>query len=308
MSGICECGSPLRTLGSPSCAVTIGRSYMDVFVNTYNADGTLYELDLSASPTLNAAYFAALIAAGATNQWNVSPVIMNGESERADAKTESFNNDTVMEYVQNGMKSVKGVWVKSPANISNTLLGWNCSFISVFRITDLGQIVGLKGSGWQKIRPIKIQKGSFQSKLVEQSNTNINVQKTMFQFNWEAGDCDNELVTIEPASFASGYDIKSLKGLVQVDLEPHLVNTATTVKVAANTNQGSLLNPILVTGLVAGDFTVTNRTTGAAVTISGVTEISGKYVITYASQTGNLLALTCTKTGYQFATYNYTSN
>ena len=47
MSGICECGSPLRTLGSPNCAVTIGRGYMDVFVNTYNADGTLYELDLS---------------------------------------------------------------------------------------------------------------------------------------------------------------------------------------------------------------------------------------------------------------------
>ena len=308
MSELCDCGGTLRTLGTSSCPVQIGRDYKWIFMPTYKADGTVYELDLSSNPALNAAYFAALIAQGAAVQWNVSPVVMNSDAERADDKTETFNNDTEMEFVQQGMKTVKGIWTKLPANLANTIKGWNCSSVSCFIITDQGQLLGLKGSAWQIMRPIKIQTGSFVSKFVQQNNVTIGVQKAMVQFNWDAAECDSNLVTIEPASFASGYDIKSLNGLIQVDFIAHLANTATTVKVAANTNQGSLLNPVLVTGLIDTDFTVTNRTTGANVVVTGATEIDGKYVITYTSQTGNLLALTCSKTGYQFATYNYTSN
>ena len=87
MSELCDCGGTLRTLGTSSCPVQIGRDYKWIFMPTYKADGTVYELDLSSNPTLNAAYFAALIAQGAAVQWNVSPVVMNSDAERADDKT-----------------------------------------------------------------------------------------------------------------------------------------------------------------------------------------------------------------------------
>lgn len=308
MSELCDCGTALRTLGTAACPALISPVYKWVFTPQFKADGTANELDLSADPTLNAAYFAALQIASADKPWIVSPRVMNFENTRAEAKMETFNNDTEQSYVMDGMKVEKGIWRETPANLSDTIKGWNCTPMVAFAITQSGQLLGMEGSGYKKLRGIKISLGSFYSSLVQNNNVTIGIQKTMVQFTWDSSECDKNLKMIAPSSFAVGYDIKQLAGLIQVDFKPHLANTATTVKVAADTNQGYLTTPVLVTGLVVGDFVVTNRTTGVVITPSGLTEISGLYVITYASQTGNLLSLACTKTGYQFATYNYTSN
>ena len=302
---IVDCGSGLRSLGIAGCPALFGRAYKFVFTQYFKADGTVNELSLATSPTLNSAYFAALLIQ-ADKPWLPSPEILNYESEREADKFETFNNDTISLFVQQGKRTVKGVIAQVPANLSVALKQWNKTQVGVFIITDKGELVGMEGSGWMKLAPIKIELGSFGSVLGVQTNTALNVQKAMIQFNYDVSECDANLKMIAASSFDAGYDIKQFNGLVQVDFKAHLVATATTVKVAADTNQGSVYSPILVEGLVVGDFVLTNLTTGLAVVLSGVTEIAGKYVGTHAAQTtGDDMKLTCTKAGYQFAPYLY---
>lgn len=303
MCNVCDCSGGIKSLGVASCPALFDAAYKFVFTPYFKSDGSINETSFAANPALNAAYFAAKIALTLDQPWYPSPEVMNFESERAEAKFESFNNDTVKLFVQNGERTVKGIWVNVPAKIADILNEWNCTQWGFYVITKAGELVGMEGSTYKHLAPIKIQKGSFSSILQQKSNTAIMVQKAMVQFQYDISECDGNLKMIDAPSFATGYDIKQLNGLINVVQKPTTAITATTLSIAADTGQGDIYTPILVEGLVAGDFVISNLTAGTTVAKT-LAETSGKYVLTFSAQTaGDYLKVTCTKSGYQFTIY-----
>jgi len=303
MCNICDCDGGLKSLGEAGCPALFGRAYKYVFTTYFKSDGTVNELDLSSNPTLNKAYFDALLRAN--DPWIPSPEVMNYNTEREDDKFEEFNNGTLSLFVQQGKRSVDGIWVNISANIAGIIKEYNCYNVGFYVITDLGQLIGMEGSGYKKLAPIKIEKGSFSSKLMMQTNVALTVQKAMVKFNYDVTMCDSKLKMISPDSFTN-YDIKSLMGLVQVQIKAFASATSTSVKVVLDTDQGAITDPILVEGLAAGDFTLYNISDAASVSITSVSETLGQYTIVYSAQTaGDKMRMTAEKDGYKILDYYY---
>lgn len=304
MCNICDCTNIAKSLGLVGCPALFDVAYKFVLTLYRKADGTVNEINLSADPTLNAAYFNALVAQS-DQPWIPTPEVLNYDTEREDAKVETFNNDTVSVFVAQGRRTVKGVWIQVPANIADILQSYNCSEFGFYVITKAGELVGMEGSGWKKLAPIKIEKGSFKSKLMPKTNVAINVQKAMVEFAYDEGECDGNLKMIAASDIAAGYSLKQLAGLIQVQFKQVSAGSSTTLVIAADTNQGSIVSPSLVTGLVAGDFVLTNMTTGLAVAKTLAESAARVYTLTFLAQTtGDELKLTCSKTGYSFTIYS----
>jgi len=116
---------------------------------------------------------------------------------------------------------------------------------------------------------------------------------------------NSKLKMISPDSFTN-YDIKSLMGLVQVQIKAFASATSTSVKVVLDTDQGAITDLILVEGLAAGDFTLYNISDAASVSITSVSETLGQYTIVYSAQTaGDKMRMTAEKDGYKILDYYY---
>ena len=302
MCNVCDCGAGLKSLGVVGCPALFGRAYKYVFLPYFKEDGTINGLDLSSDPVLNEAYFTALLTQ--ESPWLPSPQVLNGDSTREDDKFETFNNDTVSLFVQQGKRNVMGIFAQIPANVSDTVKSYNCTQMGMYVITESGQLIGMEGDGWKVLNPIKIEKGSFGAIFKPQSNTSLNVQQTGIKFNYDISECDGNLKMIASDDF-TGYDIKQLSGLVQVEFKVFASASTTTLKVAADTNQGAITSPILVEGLVASDFVIKNVTDNSTVSKT-VAESAGKYTFTFSAQTaGDEGLLTCTKDGYSFTPFKF---
>jgi hypothetical protein len=126
--------------------------------------------------------------------------------------------------------------------------------------------------------------GSRNGKTTWTNNGNYNITWSSSRNRWEILGSDNST----PFSPVGG-------GL--------FASTTTSLTIDATLDYGTALNPIKVSGLLVGDFTLVNSTTGAPITISGVTAGTGvnsnRYALAFAS-TPLLTALTLTvqKTGY----------
>ena len=302
MCEICDCSNGLRHLGQANCPALFASAYKFVFTPYFKSDGTVNVWDLSANPTVVKATFTAKLTA--TEPWIPSPQVLNYDTERAEAKLETFDNDTVKEYVQDGERTVKGIWTKVPANLAETIKGYNCSDVGFYIIDKAGNLIGMQYD-YKKLAPIRIQKGSFFTNFMTRVGTAIRVQQAMVSFAFDPSECDGELKMFSAKDIADGYDLKQLNGLIQVDLVPFAAATSTTLSLAADTGQGSIATPINVEGLGATDFVITNVTTAATVSKT-LTEVNGQYVLTFSAQTtGDIGKVVCTKAGYKFAQYNF---
>lgn len=304
MGQLCDCESGLKHLGQANCPALFASAYKFVFTDYFKADGTVNELDLSSFACTKAAFEAKVSTA--TNPWIPSPQVLNYDTERAEAKFESFDNDTVKEYVQDGERTVKGIWAKVPANLANILKGYNCNDVGFYIIDKYGNLIGIE-TGYQKLAPIRIQKGSFNSIMMPPVGTAIRVQQAMVSFSYDPSECDGKLKMLSSDDIVAGYDLKQLKGNIQVTFKTAGAGSSTTLVVAADTDQGSMKSPIMVTGLVASDFVIKNVTNSNATVSKTVAEVDGVYTFTFTAQTtGDVGKLTCTKAGYNFPTYEFT--
>ncbi len=86
---------------------------------------------------------------------------------------------------------------------------------------------------------------------------------------------------------------------------PLTAASATSIVDVVSTGFGSAASPDYVEGLLVGDFAVYNVTTSAAIAPDSITETTaGNYTIdvtTAAPTTGDVIRVTITKAGYDFA-------
>jgi len=271
-------------------------------VSYFKADGTINEIDLT--DTFNLAYFTNLVNdADETLRWYPLPFVKNMVDERADSDFESFDDKTRIER-QVGIRSVKTIITTLGNNagaVSPQMVGKindkKCKVSGLFGVTKSKQLVGeMINDGF--LAPIRIDNGSLMAILVKTGSGAI-TQKINLGFDWHIDVQDERLRTLEADEMTT--DISLLNGLLDVTSTYSAIGQ-TSFKATLKTIFGTVLNPLLVEGLVAGDMALYNITDSANVTITSAVEApDGTYTISYASQTvADVLRLTVSKDGYDF--------
>ena len=271
-------------------------------VSYFKEDGTINEIDLS--DTFNLAYFTALVNdADETLRWYPLPFVKNMVDERADSDFESFDDKTRIER-QVGIRSVKTIITTLGNNagaVSPQMVGKindkKCKVSGLFGITKSKQLVGeMINDGF--LAPIRIDNGSLSAILVKTGSGAI-TQKINLGFDWHIDVQDERLRTLEADEMTT--DISLINGLLDVTSTYSAIGQ-TSFKATLKTIFGTVLNPVLVEGLVAGDMALYNITDSNSVAITTAVEApDGTYTISYASQTvADVLRLTITKDGFDF--------
>lgn len=271
-------------------------------VSYFKEDGTINEIDLT--DTFNLAYFTALVNdADETLRWYPLPFVKNMVDERADSDFESFDDKTRIER-QVGIRSVKTIITTLGNNagaVSPQMVGKindkKCKVSGLFGITKSKQLVGeMINDGF--LAPIRIDNGSLSAILVKTGSGAI-TQKINLGFDWHIDVQDERLRTLEADEMTT--DISLINGLLDVTSTYSAIGQ-TSFKATLKTIFGTVLNPVLVEGLVAGDMALYNITDSGNVAITTAVEApDGTYTISYASQSvADVLRLTITKDGFDF--------
>jgi hypothetical protein len=271
-------------------------------VSYFKEDGTINEIDLT--DTFNLAYFTNLVNdADETLRWYPLPFVKNMVDERADSDFESFDDKTRIER-QVGIRSVKTIITTLGNNagaVSPQMVGKindkKCKVSGLFGITKSKQLVGeMINDGF--LAPIRIDNGSLSAILVKTGSGAI-TQKINLGFDWHIDVQDERLRTLEADEMTT--DISLINGLLDVTSTYSAIGQ-TSFKATLKTIFGTVLNPVLVEGLAAGDMALYNITDSGNVAITTAVEApDGTYTISYASQTvADVLRLTITKDGYDF--------
>ena len=271
-------------------------------VSYFAADGSINGIDVT--DTFNLAYFTALVnSADDEQRWYPLPFVKNMVDERADSDFETYDDKTKLERMV-GIRSVKCIIVpfgQNSGSVSPQMVGKfndkKCKVSGFYGITKSKQLVGEMITD-NILSPIRIDNGSISAKLVKTGSGAVN-QKIDLAFDWHIDVQDERLRTIESDEMST--DVSLLTGLLDVTAA-YTAISQTSFKATLKTQYGSVLNPVLVEGLLAGDMSLYNITDSASVAISSIVESpDGTYKINYASQTvADVLRLTISKDGYDF--------
>lgn len=295
----CECDNTFGNTGKPSCDPIFAQPHKAFLVPKYGSDGTLNFIDLT--ETLNAAYFAAKInAADPLDRWYPLPTLKNFNGEKGDATYETFDDDT-KSYVRDGIRSVSALIPKSSEAYMSKLATYTCQEFGMFMIDKRGNLKGMLNAV-DELYPLLIDNESWNVRTAWATGTTN--QNLMLAFDIHPDEQEENLRMIL-ASDITPVNLLSLQGLLDVSAEYTDIDQ-TIFTVTFTTDFGSAIDPQVVKGLIAANFTLYNVTDSLAVTIIAMTEISdGTYTVTYASQTlGDVLRLTGTKAGYDFTDVN----
>jgi hypothetical protein len=297
----CDCNASLANTGV-DCTPILEIADKLIAVPLKDSTGARNSIDLT--QTLNAAFWTGKVNdTDPTQRWYPLPSMKNANDERAESIKETFEDNSTA-FIQQGVRAFSAVVVDDGTQIlQGKLETFRCQDFGFYVVDINGNLIGSLGNGQDGcepsyLYPIAVDRGSFDPRFMKK--TNNSAQKVMLSFNWKMTEQDKNLRMITATE--AGYDLSSLTGLRDVcAVISDIDNTEFTVDLRV-TGFGTLLNPVRVEGLVAGDFTLYNVTDAASVSVSTATETSdGIYTITFASQTnGDVLRLTPTLSGYDF--------
>ena len=274
-----------------------------IFVPFYDSVGNINELDLS-SGLFDQTFFDDLInETDPFKRLYPTPQMKNIQNERGEPLMEDFD-DGAKAFISQGSRSVTGMIIgkNAPPQLEGKINDMRKSGadIGVFIRDKEKALTGMKGSVSTKLRPIKIDQETLYAIFV--FTTDKTIQKLMMSFMFSIEEQDKNLRTLSADQM--DYDITLLRGLLDITSE-YSNKTTTTVKVKLITEFGTVLDPLLDKGLVAGDFALYNVTDAAAVVITVFTEDAapdqGNYNLTFAAQTStDVMRITPTKNGRDY--------
>lgn len=296
---VCRCDYGIANFGTRKCPNLMDVTYRLVIVPYLKPDGTVNGLDLSAGPALDQAYFDALVDASQTIAWRATPQVMNFDSTPGEQQFEDFNEGQVKIPTNKTPRVVKFVIPELPAEFVNKFESGCSELMGYYVIDESNNLHGIN-SGWKKLDPIPMQKRSLYSQLGLTGYKKT--QQVMVGFTIDPTVKDGDLGTIQADDITA--DLRNLKMIVDATLvlNENINQTNTGFAVNADTYQGDVFTPDFVEGLVKADFTLVNQSSGAAITITTVTEVApGYYTFVVPAQTAGVqYKLTCIKTGFNF--------
>ena len=301
MSLGCKCDSGLSNTGTPNCVTLQSVTSKLIMVPLENSAGALNFLDLSTAPTL-ASINALINQSDSSLRWFPLPVFEKVELPKADSTFEEAPSGRKI-FIKQGKRSFTGELWNGTTQLLGKIQDNRCVEFGVYIVDINGNLVGSKVGN--SLYPIPVDNQSFDAKMMFATDTTVPKIMVGFDFYRLFDESTMWLITGDEA----GTDFNSLDGLLDVVMTK-VASTTTSLTIDATLDYGTALNPIKVSGLLLADFTLVNSTTGAPITISGVTAGTGvnsnRYALAFAS-TPLLTPLTLTvqKTGY-VGVYNLT--
>lgn len=282
----CTCNVSLSNTGQPGCFPVEGVAFKLILVAMEQADGTANEIDL-ANDTLDSSYISGLINNTDDNaRWFPVGNFKNVVIERADPITQEFDDGSVFK-IRDGVKSFTGVIPKQTADLKRKLDSWSCTTFGAYIVTKDGQLIGDGGTA-DKLKPIKIEAGSFDARYVHTTDTTV--PQLQLNFQWVTDFSDSDLRMLEASDWTSG-DLTTITGLVDLfyDVLDSPSPTATGFTVDITTDYGSVKNRTGIDGLdLVTDFEVVGSSSGstAIATSTEDSTVAGRYAITFTTLTG----------------------
>ena len=299
MSVICNCNAGLGNTGRPGCFPLASVAKKLILVSMKKSDGTANFVDTTAAP-YDQAFFDALINhADPTQRWYPTPELKNIVNERGDPITQSFEDGTSVK-IQNGPRTFQSLAVGMTPEFLDKISANGCVDLGAYTIDKSRNLIG-NGRDAGKLFPIRIDKNTWDTRLIDATDTTIQSVAINFEFSQIERDEDIRMITAN--NYAAGVDILELEGLLDVNVTYSAI-TDVSFTATLKTCYGDHVNPIGVEGLIQTDFSIDEISpTPANVPILTFTEVGdGVYDFTYAMQTSaDVLRLTPTKEGFDFA-------
>lgn len=290
---VCSCNLTHGNMGLPGTNCIADQITMAFLMPYFAADGTVNKLDLTVD--WDATFFSDMV--NDTDPYSrLYPLGRKLESVsyvRADATYKEYESGTKV-FTQDGTRSFTGVIPKAPFGLLKPIESHRCSDMGVFFITKNGQFLG-NMSEWGYLKPFRLANETLHS--TGKFATDRDPQEIMIRFDIHDSESDSDIGGVEIGEMET--DPRTLRGLM--DAYGVVTGVTTTALVATIfTLYGTAKNRVMVTGLVKDDFTLTNLTDDAEITITSTTEApDGVYTFVIPTQTSaDQLKLEFTKAGY----------
>jgi hypothetical protein len=263
----CDCNAGLSNTGRPNCVPV---------------HGTRNGIDLSAPlPS-----FSGLVnEADASKRWFPLPSFENVELPKADSLFEEANSGR-MAFLRQGKRSFSGeLWAEdSTPTFLGKLQKSRCVDFGIYIVDVNGNLIGAKESGY--LYPIPVDNASWDPRFM--FATDSTVQKIMLGFDFDRLFDESLMYMITVAE--AGLDFTTLEGLKDVNVLNAVGSEGSdTIVYDLKLDYGTALNPIIVQGLLAGDFVYQNETTASTLTPLSVVEgPNGTYTATFTNLDINL--------------------
>jgi hypothetical protein len=276
----------------------MGVTHTLIFVPYFTSAGVKNGITLS-SANLDQTYFEALTnQADRSLRWrpvNTGKKMESVSITRADAKYKEYPSGESY-FIQSGQKTFEAVLPQAGYGLVRFFDSARCEKMGVFIVDRDGNLVG-NGKTAGILYPFRIADQSINADVMHAQDGEVPEVKVRFNFDSTEDDADIQLIESSEMS----YDVRNLEGLYDA-FGVFTTISATGIVVDVRTHYGTAKNPNRVTGLEVGDYVLTNRGSGATVTITSVTESSvtpGIYTFVIPSQTsGHKLKLSFTLAGY----------
>ena len=290
----CNCDTGLFNLQSADCIKKPDIARKFIFVKYFKTDGTVNGLDLTG--TIDESVIDALIAQSDKDlRWFLTDRFHAFTTDRADPNFETIDNENF--FLSQGTRTTTVDFLSADTDLANRLDGNRCVDLGMFIIDTVNGLSGVVTRDlW--LDPIRLNKETMWSKVV--FATEGARHKIHLAFEWDRLVSDGDVRTL---SFSDhGSDLLNKRGLIDVYARFGTALTSTTLSIHLYTVEGSASGDAL-TGLVFGDFTMFNVTTGLPVAVSAAPEDpDGTYTLSFAAQsTNDILTVTATSAGFDFS-------
>jgi len=268
----------------------------EIWVPQYDSAGAANKISKADAQTL-AAWVAKINAAGNQNKFYPLPFLDNIVDERADDTFETLDSGTLINTKQ-GDRDFEGYFIQEPNCILSEVDKWKkAGSWGKYVIDKAGNIIGKYcATDADYLYPILVDHKSLQARLMKPSYTTSMKHRVAYRYAQIEKDADLRVLPVEELDF-NPLTEPTFKGLVNVEASYSAITTDGFTATLTD------CYGCPITGLVAGDFTLAEYPSGAAVVITSVTETSdGVYDFVIPTQSGGTnLKLTGSKQGLNFA-------
>lgn len=280
---------------------------MDVYVPLYDSLGNKNFMDMADAPFDETYFNAKYNHADPSKRWYPSLPYKNPSDMRGDSLTQSFDDNTSV-LIEEGARAFTAIHVGKKASpvYLKQLKSFQQIEFGVFRIDIDKNWIGQRIDTNDYLYPIPMDNDSYDPIWNPGTSKEKQNIKVKMMYHKSVKDVNISMVAAEELD----YDVSYSKGLYNVTPTfSALNNSPGAFTVELNTEYGTMINPVRVTGLVAADFALANITTPGAIVITTVTEQTdsngdgiGIYDFTFPNQTANdVIKLTPTKNGFDFS-------
>ena len=289
------CTDYYKTISAINCRTLMAVEKFEIWIPEFDSSGVANKISI-ADAKLLASWVAKINASGSSNKFYPLPFMDNIVDERADDVFESLDSGANIN-VKQGDRDFLGFFIQEPNCILSEVEAWQSAGTWGKYVIDKDGNILYRYCSTDPLNmfPIMVDDKSLSAQLVKPTYSTSMKHKVAYRYRQTERDGDIRVLPAKDLDF-DPLTSATFKGLVNV------MASYSSITVTGFTATLIDCFNCPITGLVAGDFSITDST-GASVVITSVTETgsTGVYAFVIPTQTSaEVLTLIGSKTGLNF--------